>query len=89
MSVTTTIKCDRCHKEVKNTEIKSININVADGANNRYEPSYSYPVKHADWCIDCCVEMQVYSPKKKTDEPTPPPITIEDLVREIVREETS
>ncbi len=42
----------------------------------------------AEWCLDCCIEMGIAKPCKessaKSIQPSP---TLEDMIREIIREE--
>ena len=43
-----------------------------------------------DWCRDCCVKyglLEPYTTKDKQIEKIEPPPTIEDIIREIIREE--
>ncbi len=93
MSTTTIWKCDRCSKE----------WNSNDGGNPLEEVKvvsgqYEDPgkISPADWCQDCRIETGIYRPHlinkngkriKLEKKSLPPPLTLEELVREIVREE--
>lgn len=86
MSCTMIIKCDRCGKEKDNTQMRTVNLVIQDGANNRYISMHDYSNKSVDWCYDCCTALHLKSPINKTD-PVPPAPTFEDLIRQIVQEE--
>ncbi len=84
----TILTCDRCKKEVE----KLIEV----GAGQRFYSSsisglaggWKVYQLQVEWCIDCCVEMHICQPtKESTSKPVGPPPTIEDMIREIVREE--
>lgn len=79
---TTTYKCDRCGAESvdKNTlhKVKAGYGDYTSDVNGR----------QAEWCKKCCVETglahQNLAPEVKPLDPLP---TLEDMIREIVREE--
>ena len=81
MSIITTWVCDRCKKTSKtNNELCGIYF--------VFEQRSGYNKQHlnADWCEPCCIELGVII--KGTEQPAKqPPPTLEDFLREIVREE--
>ncbi len=84
----TILTCDRCKEKVKEL------IEVGAGKRSVYSGS-SYSREHfelyqlvAEWCIDCCIKMHIASPCKESEaKPIQPPPTLEDMIREIIREE--
>lgn len=81
--------CDRCKKVVpKENDLTEV------GAGKReqyYGSSFSgerYEVRQfvSEWCIDCCKEFGLVISNRETP-PKPPRTTLEDMIREIVREE--
>lgn len=91
--ITTTFTCDRCGEEKHNDQMTTVSIYIRDGAGRPYGPAsfgdYEHPVKSADWCRDCLKELGIWPvpPKPKEGEPEPYVATMEDIIREIVREE--
>lgn len=80
----TILTCDRCGKEVdKLTE-------VGAGARYYYHANNSSALHQhaAEWCDVCCIEWGIQTPGKSVDAaPITPEPTLEDFLREIVREE--
>ena len=85
MGTQTIYTCDRCNKTVEwsigRRTLHSISVTV-DGN------QCAHPI--LEWCRECVVEIGLVKwtpipPQKKED--LPEPISIEDLIREIVREE--
>ena len=83
----TILTCDRCKKEVETL--------VEVGAGRRVK-SYGDDSRErmevcqflAEWCLECCIEMGITKPGKESlTLPFQPPPTLEDMVREIIREE--
>lgn len=97
------LKCDRCGKEFQGeNEVKLVNNFCSVGI--FWEKGFSQMLDYrvsafrssgkrqkmiVNWCLECCEKMQVPPPK----EPIPVMVdnapTIEDFIREIVREEVS
>ncbi len=86
------VKCDKCGKEGKKDELilHEVMVCVDD---KYYYSSGRHPALRewkVDWCDDCCKSMNILNvPFCKENRPpeTPPAPTIEDMVREIVRQE--
>lgn len=85
----TILTCDRCKKEVDalndvGAGLRQINYSFASSA------SVISGQYRADWCRDCCIEVGFIRPNTcgkeevKVVDPLP---TLEDLIREIIREE--
>lgn len=88
---TTTYKCDRCGREntvdyhTTERELDLETISVGTG-------KYHYDKSHRggqEWCKKCRIEVGIDSPEKAMPEAVPldPLPTLEDMIREIVREE--
>lgn len=83
----TILTCDRCEKEVENLiEVgagkRDYNYNSSSG--NTFLVYQLY----AEWCVACCVEMGITQPYPKNNAvPIIPAPTLEDIIREIIREE--
>jgi hypothetical protein len=82
--------CDKCKKVVK----KSAEL-ISVGAGRRdyiYGSSYGvashYTVRQltADWCLECCISFGIENVTHDQPPPIIPP-TIEDMIRELIREE--
>ena len=100
MSKKTLLKCDR--KDCAKEGFKEDGFEVHDirlGRYNQHSSSYDvmkmttrYQEWAVDWCSDCCKKFGIlgnvncYLENRKPDDPKP--ITLEDMVREIVRQET-
>lgn len=86
----TILTCDRCKEKVE----KLIEVGAGERSHH-YSMSYGgggdiYTVYQlsAEWCLDCCIEMHIAEPCKKSQaQPIQPPPTLEDMIREIIREE--
>jgi hypothetical protein len=85
----TILKCDNCGEKVENL------VEVGAGARQQ---SYSYnyghlPITHqlyqhtAEWCNTCCIKWGILKPVDITTKSTVPEPTLEDFLREIIREE--
>lgn len=97
MSTETKVKCDRCgHSFIEGAEDRrsmyTVSIIYQHGIGKHL---YSHTTRSeanvgkADWCEDCCKQTGIWRPRKKPNEPMPEPLTIEDLVREIIYEHVS
>lgn len=83
-----TITCDRCEKEIVDQGQVWI-VSVLFGPSNA-SPSAHRARHTAEWCRVCAVEtglLPQYNPEDKKIEPINPKPTLEDLVRELAREE--
>ena len=82
------LTCDRCKKVVdKLEEVGAGKRSVSSSYHGGGTTCNVYQL-WAEWCIDCCVEMHIIEPNKNSEaKPVQPPPTLEDIVREIVREE--
>ena len=84
----TILTCDRCKKEAENL--------IEVGAGERHHQySYGRPGGYdfyqlfAEWCLNCCIEMGIAKPTKDSPKPIEPQPTLEDFIREIIREEVA
>ena len=85
----TILTCDRCKEVVDNLHDVGAGLRV-----QRYG-SYTSPGNlmevtqlTAEWCTSCCIEMHIVKPGKESDAiPSVTPPTLEDMIREIIREE--
>ena len=86
---TTTYKCDKCGAEDTTNEIDLERVGVFVGS---YERSYSFCVCEPkiqltqDWCKDCRHKYGLI-PAIKESKVEITPLTLEDMVREMIREE--
>ena len=97
MPIITKFVCDRCKEEVQQGRL--FNVSIVSKQSSRYTESvdvlrigngYSEAHQHqsAVWCADCCAtvfHVDVLQDRKK-DLPGEP-YSLEDAIREIVREE--
>ena len=88
MSIVTTYTCDRCgHKQIKPEQMWEVCIRY-----RHYDTSYGSSGSDRNkqlWCRACCDALQIISnppPEKPTETPTPI-MTLEDQIREVMREE--
>ena len=90
MSVKTEYKCDRCgHTQEKSEQMWSVGVVLIHGAGSSYTGSMTTMQKRQDWCRKC-VEVYGLLPKNEAKpEEIKQQVTLEDLVREIVRQEVS
>jgi len=82
---TTTFKCDRCGAE--STGDDTIGLEKVVVGSGRF---YDYSQRgESEWCKKCRIETGVEKPDKNTPEiaPIDPLPTLEEMIREIVREE--
>lgn len=84
MAIKTTYTCDRCgHEQDNDDQMLEIGI-VYRHLRFSFSP---HPGKNALWCRKCTDEVGI-TPVQKTADPQPPPrLTLEDLIRELIREE--
>jgi len=97
MSKITTYTCDRCGKtSTRNDFLEAIAI-VRDANHNSDRIVQVYPascvlIKGGAWCQECLKELRLLRPGEErrltaTEEEVPAPVSLEDIIREIVREE--
>ena len=84
---TVTLKCDRCGATAEND--KNFLKQVAVGVNWGYGFQAADRKLEAEWCRECLIKAGLHSPQNEADEKIAPlvPPTLEDLVRDIVRDE--
>lgn len=91
--IQTTYTCDRCGEIRENIDLKTVSIVIGHGAGRSRFVSGSgdLSMKSVDWCCRCLEELGILPvpPKPKEGEPEPKIATLEEIVREIVREEIS
>jgi hypothetical protein len=83
---TTTYKCDRCERT--STVEREIDLKRVEVGVGHYYSDYSRR-GYKEWCRTCRIETGIEQPDVKLPEinPIDPLPTLEDLIREIVREE--
>ncbi len=80
--ITTIHKCDRCgHEQDHNLQMWWVAIQLDHSKYSSKKEKY--------WCRKCCDEFNLIlePPTPKEGELVPPIITLEDVIREIIREE--
>jgi len=89
MGTQVTFTCDRC-KKVLASEDALWEVALTCESRNGYRSHYFTPTKQqkAEWCRPCVDEMGVFVGLIRAETPEQPP-TIENIIREIVREEQS
>lgn len=89
MSTQITQTCDRCKRSGSTNEICLRGIFVRVGTNlHDYGGAQSCHTYASEWCDNCVREVGIWPPSKDSPTPLDPPPTLEDLVRQICREET-
>lgn len=86
MASKTTHSCDRCNKTTELNELWSVGVSVTTKV---YGDQYATDKIKADWCRNCCDALNLIVPKPKKSEPATAQPSLEDVVREIVRQEIS
>ncbi len=83
----TILTCDRCKKEVE--ELHDVGAGKREYHNSLYGEGSFYEVRQlcAEWCLNCCIEMGITKVRETDIKEKDPIPTLEDLIREIVREE--
>lgn len=84
-----TYKCDRCgHEQPKDVQMWNIGVKVvhANGV-AKFGPWETSGMKM--WCRQCIDALQLlgFPSELKKDEPAPAVLTLEDQIREIIRDE--
>lgn len=85
MATKTIYNCDRCNKEF--SDRKDL-MSVSAGVGNYYGSDSWERRWSQDWCFDCLDAFKI-RPEERTPRGTiaPIPPTLEDVIREIVRQE--
>lgn len=88
MAIVTTYACDRCgHQQNSGEQMWDIGVGIQPTA--QYKP-IEYLKGKSLWCRACVVGVLGLLPKNNDDPPPPSPApTLEDMIRQIVREETA
>lgn len=88
MGIVTTYVCDRCQKSNEDGEqMWEIGLALRHHGFTNYHTTHDIHHKGL-WCRPCCVEVGILAPFIIDPEwKQPDPITLEDLVREIVKRE--
>lgn len=77
--------CDRCGGETDDgSKIYHVRLQAIATSRGPYQSHPSSHMKQAMWCENCIVQTVGARPPKE-DEPPPP--TLEDIIRDLVREE--
>lgn len=86
--ITTIYKCDKCgHQQITQKQMYEIQV-----TRRPLELPHGHSLeKSAHWCRMCMEAAHIYPPAshKEAGKELPPPPTLEDLVRQIVREEVA
>lgn len=89
--VTRILTCDRCKRELdKGEALISVAVLYVFGENIYTNSSSNYKAASAQWCRTCCIEMGIISNKPGAEikvTPIEPKPTLEDFIREIIRDE--
>jgi len=88
MSILTTYTCDRCgHQQTKPEQMWELCVHYKH-YDYRYSDAGSKRAIQL-WCRKCCDNLQIICnpPPPKAGEVPVPKVTLEDMVREIMREE--
>ena len=89
MATETTYTCDRCSEKRTGHEARNFLEDVAVFIGRRYT-SAPHPDRMVQWCRPCLIQMGLRNPAEHLKEdalvPDPAP-TLEEILREIVREE--
>jgi len=84
---TTTYKCDRCGAEsIGDDTIDLLSIYLGEG---QYMSDAVHRGHRKEWCVKCRIETGIHKPEKTLPEikPIDSAPTLEEMIREIVREE--
>lgn len=95
MSQTTTYKCDRCGKESTNADELNLMLVAVGVKKERYSSYYGREYDLHDWsnrqmemCRSCREQLGLHDTEHvKKDEPVSVAPSLEDMIREICREE--
>lgn len=85
MATKQVVTCDRCKKEQEDR----VGFWCVSAGVGKYSGDSSWEKSfRQDWCNDCCKEFGIYpNPKKPENIERQAAITLEDMIREIVRSE--
>lgn len=80
--------CDRCKRSGTTAEIALRGIFLRVGTNlHDYGGAQQCHNFSSEWCDNCVRQFGIWPPSEKSPPPIDPPPTLEDLIRQIVREE--
>lgn len=88
--IVTTYTCDKCgHEQTDDEQMWDIGVSVAYHSFAQRDNYRKEPVKKELWCRACVVKLGLLSTSSVTSDPSQPetPLTLEDIIREIIREE--
>lgn len=80
--------CDRCKMQDTDNKIELISVKIVLSSHN--DSGFHSTVKQADWCRKCLASYGFVGITEDTEPPVikiVPPQTLEDIVKEIIREE--
>lgn len=86
MATTTTYSCDRCKEQFDDRK----NLQVVSAGVGQYWGSDGWSVRFSqDWCFPCIESFGIalHSRERHTVKPEDHKVTLEDIIREMVREE--
>ncbi len=83
MGVEITYRCDRCNEVKEQADCWRVQVQVrcASSAVSHFDNNGQQKL----WCRSCCITVGIFMPLIRPDMEAPKP-TIEDVVRDIVRE---
>lgn len=85
-----TSTCDRCKKTATSENSGEDKLKLHEVGVGIYQPQsysqYRFIGKAKEWCEACCIEVGILAPNSPNSE-VPVPPTIEDVLRNMVREE--
>lgn len=88
MGVATKYVCDKCgHTQDTSVQMWEVGITRRSLDSPSMNAAAARQPPKQLWCRECMVLAHILPCKKGEEEKLPPPPTLEDLVREIVREE--
>lgn len=88
MSITTIYRCDNCgHEQQTKDQMWRVRVDIRPLS----LPDGQTTVHSAEWCRKCAEAVHLLPnwQHEKAKEELPPPPTLEDLIRQIVREEAA
>jgi hypothetical protein len=90
MATNVTYTCDRCNKSDTKLKLWEVSIGCEPIGDYAYRMQFHTIIKRqkAEWCESCIKEMNIFVPLHRADIEQKGP-TIEDIIREIVREENN
>lgn len=89
----TTYTCDRCKKSETtndNLQLLYVAVGLRRERYDSYRPGYSLDdkqLREQEWCVNCRTELGIHEPIPKQPVPGPVYPSLEEMIREIIREE--